>query len=102
VGGDICTRREKDGQDLFTQRARQVDFYKYEKGRGKGEEEGAEARAREAMKKREERMRLEATRREAIFARMRFVFSLSSLSRALVITHDQHARARCTSAHAVA
>jgi hypothetical protein len=62
--------REKDRQELFVQRARQVDFYKYEKGR-QGEEEGAEARSREAQKKREERVRLEATRREAIFGRMR-------------------------------
>ena len=63
--GRVC--REKDAHELFTQRARQVDFFKYEKG----DEEGAEARTREAQKKREERMRLEATRRDAIFARMR-------------------------------
>jgi hypothetical protein len=63
-----------------------VDFFKYEKG----DEEGAEARTREAQKKREERMRLEATRRDAIFARMRS---------APLFPHDTHTTRHDTTRH---
>jgi hypothetical protein len=95
--GRVC--REKDAQELFTQRARQVDFFKYEKGRsGKGDEEGAEARTREAQKKREERMRLEATRRDAIFARMRS--APLPFPRHTHDTHDAHDTRTHAHAHA--
>lgn len=72
---DSLRCREKDAQETFTQRAQQVDFHKHEgKGSRSGGEEGSEVRAHEAQKKREERFRQEAIRRDTILDRMRSAY----------------------------